>query len=184
MQKLTLWLGTLAISLATATAVSAVPPAPIDQHAGVAWSSLQENPFDGKLVYDKHFDDGFAFVSMWTKAGIRATYTRYWKQQVGHRWVWKTRYIYRDGKKYEEEYRDREPIFESRTSQRIPKALMFAIGGQVYRYESGAVPPELAKALASAPAGTMTIRIVWEDESFWDAPIGEGTVAAWREVFR
>jgi hypothetical protein len=56
--------------LAIATASS---PAPVDQHAQVAWSTVQENPFDGKLVYDKHFDDGFAFVTVWSKRWIRAS---------------------------------------------------------------------------------------------------------------
>lgn len=161
----------------------AVPPVSIDQYADVPWSVLQNNPFDGKLVYDKHFDDHFAFVTMWSPSGIKATYTSYWREQVDWRYVWKSRYIWKDGKRIEERYREREAVYERRSSQRIPKALLFAINGQVYRYESGAVPPDLARALATAPAGNMLIRVVWDNDQTWDAPIGEGTVATWRTVF-
>jgi hypothetical protein len=177
----------VAIVAAIATQVPAalaVSPAPVDQHAQVAWSSVQENPFDGKLVYDKHFDDGFAFVTVWAKRWIRATYTSYWKEIVGYRRVWKIRYTWRDGKRYEEEYWDHEPIYESRSRRKSPKALMFAINGQIYTYEKGEVPDDLANALANAPEGNMTIRVVWHDETTWDVPIGAGTVSAWREIFR
>jgi len=187
-QKLSLGLTKLVavlVAIATpASAVFAVSPAPVDQHAQVAWSSVQENPFDGKLVYDKHFDDGFAFVTVWAKRWIRATYTSYWKEVVGYRPVWKIRYIWRDGKKIQEEYRDLEPIYESRSRRQSPKALMFAIHGKIYTYEKGDVPDDLAQALATAPEGNMTIRVVWHDDTTWDAPIGAATVAAWREVFR
>ncbi|MFN3927989.1 MAG: hypothetical protein ACK4QL_11920 [Pseudanabaenaceae cyanobacterium] len=184
MARAELFLGSFVLAVSLNTAMWAVPPAPIDEHAGVSWSTVVNNPFDGKLVYDKHFDDNFAFVSMWSKSGIYATYTRYWRERVGQRWVWKTRHVWLDGKRVEREYRELEPIYERRSSQRIPKALLFSIHGKIYRYESGEVPRELSSALASAPVGQVLIRVVWEDDSFWDAPIGENTVAAWREVFR
>jgi hypothetical protein len=77
-----------------------------------------------------------------------------------------------------------QPIYESRSRRKSPKTLMFAINGQIYTYEKGEVPDELAYALADAPEGNMIIRVVWHDETTWDVPIGAGTVAAWREVFR
>ncbi len=184
MPKIQLLLGAIPALLAIAPAVLAVSPAPVDQHAPVAWSTVQENPFDGKLVYDKHFEDGFAFVSVWAKRWIRATYTSYWKEIVGYRNVWKIRYVWRDGKRYEHEYLDSEPIYESRSRRKSPKALMFAINGQIYTYEKGEVPDDLAYALANAPEGRMIIRVVWHDDTTWDVPIGEGTVAAWREIYQ
>jgi hypothetical protein len=42
----------------------AVLPASVNQDADVAWSNVVDNPFDGKLVYDKHFTDNFAFVTI------------------------------------------------------------------------------------------------------------------------
>ena len=175
--------GCILAMLVGAGSAGAVPPVSIDQHADVPWSSLTSNPFDGKLVYDKHFDDHFAFVTMWSRSGIKATYTSYWRERVGWRYVWRTRHVWVDGKRVEERYRDREDIYERRTSQRIPKALMFAIHGKIYRYESGEVPPDLAQALATAPPGNMIIRVVWDNDQTWDTPIGEGTVATWRAVF-
>lgn len=60
----------------------AVNPVSINQDADVPWSSAIENPFDGKLVYDKHFSDNFAFVTSWSRQDIKATYTEYWSEVV------------------------------------------------------------------------------------------------------
>jgi hypothetical protein len=164
----------------------AVQPASIDQHADVPWSKLIDNPFDGKLVHDKNYTDDFALVTTWTRQGIRATYTRYWKELEGYRSVWKTRKVYSEtAKKYiDREYREQEPVYRQLSEDLAPRELMFAIGGQVYRYEDGPVPPELAKALATAPSGNMTIRVVFSNGRTMETEIGGDTVESWKTLFR
>ena len=176
----------------------AVNPVSINQDADVPWSSAIENPFDGKLVYDKHFSDNFAFVTSWSRQDIKATYTEYWSEVVGYRQVWKSRRVryynnrrgqYRNyDRNYDtyidESYPEREPIYERRWRSKSPKALMFAINDEIYTYTSGEVDPQLAKALVNAPAGTMTVRAVWDNDSTTDLPIGGGTVEAWKTVFQ
>ncbi len=176
----------------------ALSPVSINQDADVPWSSAIENPFDGKLVYDKHFSDNFAFVTSWSRQGIKATYTEYWSELVGYRQVWKSRRVryynnhrgqYRNyDRSYDhyidERYSDPEPIYERRSRSQSPKALMFAINEEIYTYTSGEVNSQLAEALAKAPAGTMTIRAVWDNDSTTDLPIGGGTVEAWKTVFQ
>ncbi|NJK35159.1 MAG: hypothetical protein HC919_09495 [Oscillatoriales cyanobacterium SM2_2_1] len=148
------------------------------------WSSVQANPFDGQLVYDKHFDDHFTFVSVWSLSGIRATYTRSWRELIGHTTIWRTRTIHdASGRTYQERLRTLEPIYQNRSEIRPIKALLFAIAGQQYRYETGPVSADLANALRHAPDQPMLIRVIWTDDSVWDAPIGLGTVKAWRQVF-
>ncbi|MEI6329169.1 MAG: hypothetical protein WCP16_08050 [Pseudanabaena sp. ELA645] len=172
----------------------AVSPVSINQDANVPWSSAIENPFDGKLVYDKHFEDSFAFVTSWSKQGIKATYTEYWSEVVGYRQVWKTRRVryhnnhrgqYRNYDHYiDERYPIQEPIYDRRSRSKSPKSLMFAINGEIYTYTSGEVDRQLAEALANAPTGTMTVRVVWDNDSTSDFPIGGGTVEAWKSVFQ
>ena len=172
----------------------AVNPVSINQHTDVPWSSVIENPFDGKLVYDKHFSYNFAFVTSWSRQGIKATYTEYWLEVVGYRQVWKTRRVryhnnrrgqYRNYDHYiDERYSDPEPIYERRSRSKSPKALLFAINGEIYTYTNGEVDQKLAEVLANAPEGTMTIRAVWDNDSTSDFPIGGGTVEAWKNVFK
>ena len=172
----------------------AVNPVSINQDSDVPWSSAIENPFDGKLVYDKHFSDNFAFVTSWSKQGIKATYTEYWSEVVGYRQVWKTRRVryqnnhrgkYRNYDGYiDERYPYQEPIYDRRSRSKSPKALLFAINGEIYTYTNGEVDQQLAEVLANAPEGTMTIRAVWDNDSTSDFPIGGGTVEAWKNVFK
>ncbi|MDX2096825.1 MAG: hypothetical protein SFW36_03545 [Leptolyngbyaceae cyanobacterium bins.59] len=163
----------------------AVQPAPINQDASVSWSSVINDPFDGRVVYDKNFGDGFAFVSSWSMQGIRATYTTYWSTVVGYRTVWRTRTV-SDGhnKRREVNYPVQEPIYESRSRKESPQAILFAISGQVYTYEGGSVTPELATALSNAPRGNMRIRLRWADGRTTDLEIGAGTVESWKSIFR
>lgn len=187
----------LGISVVMASSpVWAIDPAPIDQHAKVAWSQVVDNPFDGKIVYDKHFKNDFALVTSWAPSSIRATYTRYYTEVVGYRTVWRSRRpsecnkrdFYKAHRSYcnssRWDYPTEEPIYRQYQTNRTPDSIVFAINGQRYTYESGSVAPDLAAALASAPAGAMTIRLAWQDGTTLDTPIGEGTVAAWKTVFQ
>ena len=160
----------------------AVVPVSVKQGSDVPWSSVVDNAFDGKLVYDKHFTDDFAFVTSWSRQGIKATYTEYWTETVGYRSIRKTRRIWYHDRYIDERYTDKDPIREQRS--RSPKALLFALNGEIYTYTNGEVDRQLAEVLANAPAGNMTIRAVWRDDSTSDLPIGAGTVEAWKSIFK
>jgi hypothetical protein len=176
---------TLSILLSTA-AVYAVPPVSLSRNTKVEWSQVIDDRFDGKLVYDKNYSPSgsFEFISRWSMQGIQATYTEYWSEVVGYRTVWRTKTVKENGKTREVRYRDQEPISERRRRDRAPKLIKFALNDQIYMYEGGAVAPELAAALATAPPGNITIRLVWNDDSTADMEIGKGTVEAWRSVFK
>ena len=178
------WGISIGLLLALTPSAFAVTPVSIDQDAGVPWSNVVENPFDGKLVYDKHFSDDFAFVTSWSKQAIKATYTEYWSQIIGYRQVWRTRRVWRHDRYFDDRYRDREAIYEKRSRSRSPKALLFSSQGKIYTYAAGAVDPELLAVLANFPAGNTTIRAVWNNEQTTDFPIGAGTVESWRSIFK
>lgn len=166
-------------------AAFAVQPAPVGSNANVEWSRVVENPFDGKIVYDKHFTNDFAFVTSWSQSGIRATYTEYRSEFVGYRTIWRTStYHDKRGRKRYSRYADQEPIYRRYSINSIPSSLQFAIAGQVFTYEGGAVSPDLAAALASAPVGNMPIRVVWSDGRTRDMEIGRGTVNAWKTIYQ
>jgi len=174
----------VSLVLTLGTSALAVSPASIDQNAHVEWSTAIDNPFDGTIVYDKNFGEGFAYVSSWSKQGIRMTYTAYRSEVVGYRNVWRTRSVEEHGRQRYISYQDTEPIKQTYSRDRVPEKLMFAIRGKIYTYEQGEVPAELASALASAPPGNMLIRVVWQDDDTTDIEIGSGTVEAWKTVFR
>ncbi|MGA7935955.1 MAG: hypothetical protein WCA35_20550 [Kovacikia sp.] len=173
----------LGVFLSATSTSFAVEPAPIKDSDKVEWSKIVEHPFDGQVVYDKNFNDDLIFVSSWAKGGIRATYTQIQSRIVGYRTIWRTRTVKRQGRKYQERYEEQEPIYQKFRTDRFVKSLQFAINGQIHTYESGTVPPDLAAALASAPAGNMLIRIVWQDGGTKDMEIGKGTVEAWKTIF-
>jgi hypothetical protein len=178
------WGISLGLLLALPSAVWAVPPASVDRDGNVPWSSIVENPFDGKIVYDKHFGDDFAFVTSWSSQGIRATYTEYSSVQVGSRRTWKSRRVWHRDRYINDRYLDHQPIYELRSRSQSPQALLIASQGKIYRYTDGEVDPELAAVLASLPAGNTTIRAVWDNEQTKDFPIGAGTVEAWKSIFK
>ncbi len=66
----------LGFLLSATSEVFAVEPAPVKDSDSVQWSKIIDSPFDGRIVYDKNFNDDLIFVSSWAKSGIRATYTR------------------------------------------------------------------------------------------------------------
>lgn len=184
MKKQLLSLGfSLGFILSATSTAFAVQPAPINDNDKVQWSRVVESPFDGQIVYDKNFNDDLVFVSSWAKNGIRATYTRIESRLIGYRPVWRTRTVHRKHRKYEERYQEQEPIYQKYRTDRFIQSLQFAINGQVYTYEEGPVPPELAAALASAPSKNMIIRLVWRDGSTKEMEIGKGTVESWKTIF-
>lgn len=185
MKKQWLSLGiSLGLFMIPIPAVVAVQPVAISGSARVEWSKAVEDPFDGKIVYDKNFASDFEFVSSWSKNEIRATYIQFRSEFVGYRTIWRTHTYYdKRGKKRYEHYPDQEPIYRRYSVKQTPKAIKFAINGQIYTYEEGAVPPELAAALASAPPKNMVIRLIWGDGRIQDMEIGRGTVEAWRTIF-
>ncbi|WP_421657043.1 hypothetical protein [Leptothermofonsia sp. ETS-13] len=175
----------LGFFISSIPAAFAVQPAPISGSAKVSWSKVVEDPFDGKIVYDKNFTDDFEFVSSWSKSGIRATYIQFRSEFVGYRTTWRTRTYYdKHGRRRYDRYPDQEPIYRRYSIKHTPKAIKFAINGQIYTYEEGAVPLELAAALASAPPQNMVIRLIWDDGRIQDIEIGRGTVEAWKAIFR
>ncbi|MDB9314144.1 hypothetical protein PN462_13615 [Spirulina sp. CS-785/01] len=161
----------------------AVPPASITRDSDVRWSEVVDDPFDGLIVYDRNFASNRAYVSSWSAQEIRMTY--YWSEQhvVGTRTVWRDRRVYRDGEWVDVPYPEEEPIYRTETYQKTPKAILFALDEQVYRYEEGPISPDLARALVNAPSSNITIRLLWPDGSTDDVEIGRGTVEAWRTVF-
>lgn len=173
------------LSIGLTSTSEAVTPLMLASDTKVDWSTVIDDPFDGKVVYDKHYDPGgsFTFVSRWSPQGIQATYTQYFSEIAGYRTVWRKKWITERNKKREISYPEQEPIYRRYGRDRSPQSIKFAVNGQIYSYENGAVAPELAAALANAPAGNMRIRLMWEDGSSHDMEIGKGTVAAWRTVF-
>jgi hypothetical protein len=162
----------------------AVQLAAVNQNSDVTWSKTVQDVFDGTIVYDKHFTDNFAFVTSWTKGGIHATHTTYSTEMRGYRTVWQEQGRWDRGQYVIERYPIQQPIYERVAFDRPVKTLMFAISGQIYAYEDGRVDPNLAAALANAPAGSMNIRAVFRNGETQDLPIGSGTVEAWKTIFR
>ncbi|MBF2029262.1 MAG: hypothetical protein IGS48_21295 [Oscillatoriales cyanobacterium C42_A2020_001] len=177
---------TIGLALSVTPASFAVAPVTISQSTKVELSQVMDDPFDGKVVYDKNFDPGgtFEFISRWSPQGIQATYKEYFSEIAGYRTVWRSDWVGTGKKRREIRYPDQEPIYRRYSTNRTPKAIKFAINGQVLTYEQGTVSPELATALASAPSGNMTIRLMWDDGGSTDMVIGRGTVAAWKTIFR
>lgn len=175
---------TAGLTLCGGSAVEAIAPV-ANLSSDVEWSKIVTDPFDGAVVYDKHFDPGgsFEFVSRWSPQGIQATYRRFYTDLVGYRTVWQSRSVKYHGKDRTLSYPERHPVYRRFSQEKIPTAIKFAINGQVLTYEQGAVSPELAIALANAPDQNMTIRLMWENGGSTDMTIGRGTVATWKALF-
>lgn len=177
---------TTGFTLSSGLAANAIAPVVISQNSNVEWSKAINDPFDGLVVFDKNFDAGgsFEFISRWSPQGIQATYRNFFSEIIGYRTVWKSQRV-KSGDKYRTySYPEQEPIRKRFSRDRIPTAIKFAINGKVYTYAQGAVPPDLAAALVSAPDENMTIRLMWDDGGSTDMAIGRGTVQAWKTVFR
>jgi len=187
MNKYLLALGiSFSLSFANAIAAIAVEPAPVRGNARVEWSKVVSNPFDGQVVYDKHFKNGeFDFITSWSSAEIRATFTRYWQEVVGYRTEWRNRTYYDyKGRKRTRSFPERVPVYQQYQKDFAIASMLIAIDGDVYEYTGGAVSPELANALATAPTDkNIPVRIVFIDGSTEDMEIGKGTVSAWKRLF-
>ncbi len=194
MRKLIASLGLcLGLVVGSTTPASAVLPVTVSPNSNTEWSKVVQDPFDGPIVYDRNYDTGgsFAFVSSWSKQGIRATYTDCRTDLIGYAPVWRRPWglglgfggcfggCYWGGFSFPTE----EPIYRRSCEAQSPKAIRFAINGQQYTYENGVVSPELAAALKNAPPGNLTIRLVWDNGATTDMAIGKGTVEAWKTIF-
>lgn len=165
----------LSFIVGTASPTLAVQPASISANDNVAWSKVVENPFDGRVVYDRNYQGDYVLVSSWAKSGIRATYTQVNSVLLGY-----DRYSRHNFSLFPYE----EPIYQQAFSDSVPDSIDLAINGKVYTYTNGAVSPDLAAALISAPAEKVKIRLVWKDGRTKDTEIGKGTVQAWKTIFR
>ncbi|MBE9222195.1 hypothetical protein IQ215_05740 [Cyanobacterium stanieri LEGE 03274] len=170
-------------NLASISAQAQITPSPVNQDSRVPWSEVVNDPFDGKIVYDKDFGSNHATVSSWTRNYIKLSYFQREQEIVSYRNVRRTRQVWRKDKYVEEVYWEREPIYRSYWLSDSPEQILFAIDGVVYRYDGDVVSDELASALANAPEGNMRIRLVWQNQRTQDVMIGGGTVKAWKEVY-
>lgn len=189
-QRFGLGLG-LAWVLSSSFPAFAVQSAPIQEGSEVKWSEIVENPFDGTIVYDKHFTNRFTIVSSWSKQAIRVTYTEKESVFEGYQTVWETRWVIEaEGrgkhkkKQRLESYPTQQAVYRTVRTDFIPHKILFAIQNQLYSYEGGQVPDNLAEALANAPEGNMQVRLEWDTGKTIDVEIGKGTVKAWKAIFR
>lgn len=194
--SLGLCLGLLAGSTAPAWAV---PPVTVSPNSSTEWSRVMQDPFDGPIVYDRNYDTrgSFAFVSSWSRQGIRATYTDCRTDIIGYSSPWRRPWgvglgFGRGfGRGYGRHwggwggslFPDSEPVYRRLCDQQSPRTIRFAINGQQYTYENGVVSPELAAALKSAPSQNLTVRLVWGNGATTDVAIGKNTVEAWKTIF-
>lgn len=182
----------LALALSPSFTAFAVQPAPIQETSNIKWSEVVEDPFDGTVVYDKHFTNQFTIVSSWSKQAIRVTYTKKDSVFEGYQTVWQTRWItdstgegkHKKTRQRLERYPTQQPIYRTVHTEIIPDKILFAIRGQLYSYEGGQVPSDLAEALASAPTEeNMRIRLEFNTGKTLDVEVGKGTVKTWKTVF-
>jgi hypothetical protein len=186
MNKILITLITVIVSSGFSPVYAKVQPSPVNQDSSVSWSKVTKDAFEGKIVYDKDFEEfgGNAIVSSWSPQAIRLTYFRQEREIDYYRQVQKTRTVRRNNKDQQETYWESEPVYKYNTYTKTPESMMFSIKGEIYTYEGGKVSESLASALANAPNENMTIRLVWEDGSTTDTTIGSGTVRAWKEIYQ
>ncbi|MBW4692404.1 MAG: hypothetical protein KME27_11630 [Lyngbya sp. HA4199-MV5] len=181
----------LSFTVCTAMPALAVQPATVEAGDNVAWSKVIDNPFDGKIVYDRNYKSGFVFVSSWSKNGIGVTYNRIGSTLIGYDGGF-GRYgggfgHYRRGFGLGLDFglsSDVASVYRYYLTESVPDSISLAIGGKVYTYASGPVSPELATALATAPPGNIPIRLIWNDGKTKDTEIGKDTVKAWKTIFQ
>lgn len=200
----------LLLSLGSASAAWAVEP--LEDGVGVAsspesrsivWSTVMADGA-GPIVYDRHrirpslltkvflsaigvfpSQDHSEILSSWSRSGIRVT-RRSMVQVVDEVGDGRGPDRRRRGDSPGETLRPRPATFTYREEVRVtsPLSIEVLIKGRSLRYESGPVSAELAAALAQAPEGSLSMRLLWPDGSVTESKIGEGTVLGWRSVFR
>jgi hypothetical protein len=182
----------LSFTVSTAYPALAVAPAAVEAHDNVAWSKVVENPFDGRIVYDRNYNSGFVFVSSWSKSGIGVTYNRIGSRLIGYDAGFGHSGFGGFGFGH---YRRGfglglglssgiDPVYRYYLTESVPDSISLAIAGKLYTYTSGPVAPDLAAALANAPPGKVMIRLVWNDGRTKDTEIGKDTVKAWKTIFQ
>lgn len=189
MKRQLLGLG-LGFFVSTVSPGLAMSPAPIDASDNVAWSKVVENPFDGRIVYDRNYKAGFVFVSSWSKNGIGITYNQIGSRLVGYEagfGHYRRGFGFGFGHHRSFDlglFSDADPVYQSYITESVPDSISLAIAGKIYTYTGGSVSSELATALANAPLGKIMIRLVWNDGKTKDTEIGKDTVKAWKTVFQ
>ena len=83
-----------------------------------------------------------------------------------------------------ESYPTQQAVYRTVRTDLIPHKILFAIQKQLYSYEGGQVPDNLAEALANAPEENMQVRLEWDTGKTIDVELGKGTVKAWKAIFR
>lgn len=181
----------LGFILSSVSPALAVQPASVRLGDDVDWSEVVENPFDGKVVYDKNYKNDFILVSSWSRKGIGVTYTRIGSVFVGYdsRSNFGLGYGLGNYPRYRRSglgllFNQEAPVYQPYFVEEVPNSISLAIDGKVYTYESGPVSPELAAALVSAsPEKNVLIRLSWKDGTTRDTEIGKDTVKAWKTIF-
>ncbi len=179
----------LGFALSSVSPALALQPASVRANDNVAWSKVVENPFDGKVVYDRNYQGGSVVISSWAKSGIRATYIQ--KDSVpvaeppsfGFGLGFGGGFGRGFGRGFGLFANTAAPVYRQSLVGSVPDSLNIAINGKVYTYTDGAVSPELSAALGSAPSQNVKVRLVWKDGRTKDTEIGKGTVNAWKTVF-
>ena len=172
----------------------AVAPAPVSANDNVTWSKVVENPFDGKVIYDRNYKADFILVTSWSRNGIGVTYTQVRTAVIdydyGHRRGFRLGGFGGFGGFGRSgrfggfgEFSNDEPVYQRFATENVPDSINLAISGKVYTYQNGPVSLELAAVLASAPPENVKIRLIWQDGRTKDTEIGKDTVRAWRTVF-
>jgi hypothetical protein len=158
---------------------SEIKPVQIQEADPLNWSQPIQDPVDGWMVADKDYNPYSVLLSTWSTEAIRVTFRQRNDIVLSY-----TRDI--DFFECDDGRRVSYPQVRARTEDRvvIPSALWFAINNKAYVYRGGKVAPELAQALANAPAGDMFIRAVWPDKRIYDMRVGGGTVAAWKRIYQ
>jgi hypothetical protein len=155
-----------------------IKPAQIQENDSLPWSQPIQDPIEGWMVADKDFNPYSILLSTWSPETIRVTFRQRDDIIVNY-----TRDIdfYDCGDGQVVNY----PRVRAQTKDLvvIPVALWFIINNKAYVYRGGKVSPELAQALANAPAGDMFIRAVWPNHKIYDMRVGGGTVAAWKKIY-
>lgn len=191
MRQQLLVLGCSFLLIGSASPASALQPASVRAGDDVAWSKVVENPFDGRIVYDRNYKNDFVFVSSWSRQGIGVTYTQVNSVLVGYDSSPGFEYGFGYGLSRHRRrglglgllLGQRMPIYQRYVTDNVPDSLSLAINGNVYTYEDGPVSPELAAALASAPPTNIMVRLKWQDGTIRDTEIGRDTVRAWKTIF-
>jgi hypothetical protein len=176
----------------------AVEPSLVNYRDRVSWSEVEYSNFDGLYVNDRHTGiggDRDYFVSQWSRKAIRLTFRDSFIASISI----VPRVRYRSRRHYNHRRKKWESIsFPEVVNERVanwsyheysPLAIHFRINDEEYTYNDGEVAPELANALANAPAENMIVRLEFAESNqhnlkpLMEVEIGKRTVLAWRQVF-